>query len=93
MWRFWLIMKMNRINKRGGVGDFITMVFSIIAILFILAGFVLMAGTFIRFVESPAGVASHSESGLEKDLFEYMEKEYNPFLESRFEFRKEVGIR
>ena len=80
-------------NKRGIIGDFIAMVFSIIAILFILGGFVIMAGTFARFVESPAGVAAYRESGLEGDLFEYIDDTYVPLLESRFESRMESGVR
>lgn len=86
-WRCWLVMRMNR---RGGIGDFVSMIISIIAIAFILAGFILMAGTFTRFVEKPAAVAAYGDSGLEGDFFKYMEDEYVPFLEEKFEIRKGV---
>jgi len=88
MWRFWLIMKMN---KKAGIADFIGMVVSFVIILFILAVFVFTSGIFNKIVEEPAGVSSYNEAfSVDGKLFVEVDEKYISFLESRFEFRGEV---
>jgi hypothetical protein len=79
-------------NKRGGIGDFISMIISIIAIALILGAFILVSTPYIKFSEKPAAVVDYSQKELERDFFNYSDGEHIVALESRFELRKELGV-
>jgi hypothetical protein len=70
-------------NKRGGLGNFISMFVAIIVIVIILLGFIFISGVFKKFSEKPAAVVFFGEDGSEKDFFNYMDDEYGELAEVR----------
>lgn len=71
-------------NKKGGVGNLIAMVFSILVIIVILTGFMIIAAPWKKFNEEPSGAVVFGENGTEKHLFDYMDDEYSLLREVRF---------
>lgn len=84
------IVNFGKMNKRGGIGDFIAMMISTIIIVLILGGFILASGVFTKFAEKPTGAKVYGEAEGEKDFFVYMNTTYVQLRREVFENAKEV---
>ena len=80
---FWLAMN-SRLNKRGGLGSFISMFITTIAIVVILTVFVLGSGFVKKLDNADAGISIHDEArtGV-SDIFDYM-VDYLKIIEARY---------
>jgi len=67
--RLRLIMR----NKRGGVGNLVSMFVAIVFIFIILLVFVFIAGGFKKFNEEASGFVFYDEDEGEKDFLNYMD--------------------
>jgi len=79
-------------NKRGGIGGFISMFVAIVVIAIILLVFVMMNGVWKKFVEEPAAMNYFGESGREKSFLDYMDNGSRSINQVRFDVASNKNV-